>query len=92
MNEPIQFIVPRTTAIPGVAVESDYRTARLPRLAEDIEADVAIVGAGITGITTAYLLAKAGKDVVVVDAGRILNGTTGFTTAKVTAQTWADLS
>ncbi|NMO94495.1 FAD-dependent oxidoreductase [Paenibacillus lemnae] len=57
-----------------------------PRLAEDIETDIAIVGAGITGITTAYLLAKAGRRVTLLDAGRILDGATGFTTAKVTTQ------
>lgn len=53
---------------------------------EDMETDVVVVGAGITGITTAYLLAKEGVKVMVVDAGSIGNGTTGHTTAKMTAQ------
>ncbi|MBP1173775.1 glycine/D-amino acid oxidase-like deaminating enzyme [Paenibacillus sp. PvR133] len=57
-----------------------------PKLSEDIQVDVAIVGAGITGITTAYLLSKKGLNVAVVDTGRILHGTTGHTTAKITAQ------
>ncbi|MGM7703211.1 FAD-dependent oxidoreductase [Pseudalkalibacillus sp. Hm43] len=48
--------------------------------------DVAIVGAGITGITTAYLLSKAGMTVALIDAGPLVNGTTSHTTAKVTAQ------
>lgn len=52
----------------------------------DIETDVVIIGAGITGITTAYLLTKAGARVILVDAGTICNGTTGHTTAKLTAQ------
>ncbi|WP_226003017.1 FAD-dependent oxidoreductase [Paenibacillus sp. BJ-4] len=57
-----------------------------PKLSGDIQVDVAIVGAGITGITTAYLLSKKGLKVAVVDAGRMLHGTTGHTTAKITAQ------
>lgn len=57
-----------------------------PKLTEDIEADVAIVGGGITGLTSAYLLAKAGVKVALIDAGKILNGVTGHTTAKITAQ------
>ncbi len=57
-----------------------------PKLEQDIDVDVAIVGAGITGITTAYLLSKQGLKVAVIEAGRILNGTTGHTTAKITAQ------
>ncbi|TQR21511.1 FAD-dependent oxidoreductase [Psychrobacillus vulpis] len=57
-----------------------------PKLSEDIEVDVAIIGAGLTGITAAYLLSKSGLKVIVVEGSRILKGTTGFTTAKVTAQ------
>lgn len=49
-------------------------------------ADVAIVGGGITGLTAGYLLAKEGLKVIIVEAGKILSGTTGHTTAKITAQ------
>lgn len=55
-------------------------------LQEDIQADICIVGAGITGITAAYQLAQDGYRVVLMDADQILNGTTGHTTAKITAQ------
>ena len=50
-------------------------------LAEDTHADVCIVGAGIAGITTAYLLAEHGKSVVVLDDGAIGGGETQRTTA-----------
>lgn len=43
--------------------------------------DVVIAGAGITGITLALLLQKAGKKCVVVEAQNIGFGTTGGTTA-----------
>jgi glycine/D-amino acid oxidase-like deaminating enzyme/nitrite reductase/ring-hydroxylating ferredoxin subunit len=46
---------------------------------------VAVVGGGIAGITTAFLLKRAGKSVALLDAKRILHGATGYTTAKVTA-------
>lgn len=51
------------------------------RLVEDANADVCIVGAGIAGLTTAYLLAQAGRAVIVVDAGAVGGGMTGRTTA-----------
>src|SRR5699024_6507418 len=55
-------------------------------LQEDIETEIAIVGAGLTGLTAAYLLAKEGKSIVLIEADEILNGTTGHTSAKITAQ------
>ncbi|MGV0836225.1 FAD-dependent oxidoreductase [Mycolicibacterium thermoresistibile] len=46
-------------------------------------ADVVVVGAGITGLITAVLLARAGKDVLVVEAQYVGAGATGNTTAKI---------
>ena len=52
-----------------------------PKLAEDISADVCIIGAGIAGMTTGYLLAREGKSVVLLDDGPIGGGQTERTTA-----------
>jgi len=57
-----------------------------PALQQDIEVDVAVIGAGIAGLTTALLLQRAGRSVAVLEAGRIVKGVTGYTTAKVTSQ------
>jgi glycine/D-amino acid oxidase-like deaminating enzyme/nitrite reductase/ring-hydroxylating ferredoxin subunit len=55
-----------------------------PALAGDLAVDAVIVGAGITGLTTAFLLARAGRRVAVLEADRIGAGTTGGTSAHVT--------
>ena len=59
-------------------------TAELPQapsLTDDTSADVCIVGAGIAGLTTAYLLSREGAKVIVVDDGPLCGGETGRTTA-----------
>jgi glycine/D-amino acid oxidase-like deaminating enzyme/nitrite reductase/ring-hydroxylating ferredoxin subunit len=50
-------------------------------LQQSIETDVCIIGAGIAGLTTTYLLTKAGKKVIVIDDGLIGGGETARTTA-----------
>ncbi|MGM8213876.1 FAD-dependent oxidoreductase [Virgibacillus sp. W0430] len=57
-----------------------------PKLDESIKVDVGIVGGGITGITAAYLLSKSNLSIALLDAGELLYGTTGHTTAKITVQ------
>lgn len=46
--------------------------------------NIVVVGGGIAGMTTAYLLSKAGKKVTLVEDGYIGSGETGRTTAHIT--------
>ena len=55
------------------------------QLASDVSTEVCVIGAGIVGITTALLLKRAGKKVVLVEQDGVFRGTTGYTTAKVTS-------
>lgn len=55
-----------------------------PSLSGDLEVDVAVVGAGISGATAAYLLAEAGRSVALLESSRVAHGATGYTTAKLT--------
>lgn len=66
-------------------MDSTPRT-EYPALHQDIKVDTAIIGGGIAGISTAYLLGRRGVKVAVIEADRILQGTTGHTTAKITSQ------
>lgn len=56
-----------------------------PRLAQPIEVEVAVIGAGIAGICTAWEIARTGRSVAVLEARHVAETTTGHTTGKLTA-------
>src|SRR5258706_9458203 len=63
-------------------------TGQVPKetsLTEKKRGDVCVVGAGIAGLTTAYLLAREGRSVVVLDDGPIGGGETGRTSAHLSS-------
>ena len=65
---------------------------RFSALKEDIAVDALIVGAGIVGITAAYLLKRAGCNVALVERDRCLSHETSYTTAHLTCVTDRPLS
>lgn len=73
--------------LPGTSVSvwmDTTETTNFPPLGGNISVDVAIVGGGITGLTAALLLKRAGLTVAVLEAGKIGSGVTGYTTAHIT--------
>jgi glycine/D-amino acid oxidase-like deaminating enzyme/nitrite reductase/ring-hydroxylating ferredoxin subunit len=60
------------------ATEEEPSTSALK---QDVRAEVCIIGAGIAGLTTAYLLGREGRSVIVLDDGPIGGGNTERTTA-----------
>jgi glycine/D-amino acid oxidase-like deaminating enzyme/nitrite reductase/ring-hydroxylating ferredoxin subunit len=70
-------------------------TSSMPRYAaldRNLDVDVVVIGAGITGLTAAYLLKRAGRTVAVIDRGRAGGVDSGHTTAHVTCVTDQDLT
>src|SRR5918997_2177918 len=61
------------------------RRTEHPPLTEDISVDVAVVGAGIVGLTTALLLEREGASVAVLEMRHVAAGATGYNTAKLTS-------
>lgn len=59
---------------------------RFPVLQGNATADVLIIGGGLAGLLCARQLEAAGVDYLLIEANRICSGTTGKTTAKITAQ------
>ena len=71
----------RTSLWTATSASTDY-----PRLSESERVDVAVIGGGIVGLTAAAELVAADRTVALVERDRIVEGTTGKTTAKVTSQ------
>lgn len=59
---------------------ADCNLPKFSSLKENLDAQICIIGGGITGLTTAYKLCHEGKDVILLDDGNIVSGETGRTT------------
>lgn len=66
--------------------DDNVKISNFTPMSEDRYADVLIIGGGMTGVLCAYQLKQQGVDCLLLEADRIGGGTTGGTTAKITAQ------
>lgn len=62
----------------------DIKKPNFPKLKENIETNVLVIGGGLAGVSTAYILALSGKKVVLCEKDKIGYGATGVTTAFLT--------
>jgi glycine/D-amino acid oxidase-like deaminating enzyme/nitrite reductase/ring-hydroxylating ferredoxin subunit len=62
----------------------DTPIRKFPKVSKSLSVEVLVVGAGVTGITAAYLLKKAGSTVALIDRERVASIDTGHTTAHLT--------
>jgi glycine/D-amino acid oxidase-like deaminating enzyme/nitrite reductase/ring-hydroxylating ferredoxin subunit len=60
-------------------------TTAYPPLDQPLDVDVAVIGGGIAGVCTAWMLSRTGRRVAILESQRIAESSTGNTTAKVTA-------
>lgn len=72
---------PAACAVQQPIWTADTRMPDYPPLQEDARADVCVVGAGIAGLSSAYLLSREGLSVIVLDDGPVAGGNTQMTTA-----------
>lgn len=74
-----------TQTNPSLWIVTDPPRDTYPPLERDVDVDVAVVGAGIAGLMTAYAAKRAGARVAVIERDRVGTGVTGYTTGKVTS-------
>lgn len=65
---------------------SGFNFRKREALTNNVQCDIAIIGAGIAGLLTGYMLNRSGREVVIIDAKCIGSGNTKNTTAKITSQ------
>lgn len=80
----VAMATPTSSPIPTNSLWAEVALPEFPALDRDVDVDVLIVGAGLTGITTAYLLAHEGVRVALIDRERVASGDTARTTAHLT--------
>src|SRR6476620_5389942 len=76
------------TTLPLSDTSPVWAETKMPRslaLTGTIETDVCVVGGGIAGLTTAYLLTQAGKNVALLDDGPLVSGQTQCTSAHLSS-------
>ena len=81
----VRGVVPPELGVLGSLWLGTAQGEERPALREGVSVDVAVLGGGISGVTTALLLAREGVKVALLEARRLGSGATGYTTAKLSS-------